>query len=118
MRTHFLFDFLACIPNIITGEMVTELYFLKVFRILRIFRIINFVNRISSLLKKKFMKHQIFIENFFHLFRTVLILLITVHILACGWIAIGMLENNTNDFENWISRIENIYVNTKTGRVG
>lgn len=56
-RSNFIFDFLACIPGLITGEQVLWLYPFKVLRVVRLSRIITFLNKLSNLLKERFMKH-------------------------------------------------------------
>jgi len=57
IRTNFIFDFLASIPCLLTGEVLLELYILKIFRINRIFRILEFVEKSASLMKEKYMKN-------------------------------------------------------------
>lgn len=44
LRTNFIFDFLACVPGLITGENVLWLYPFKVLRIIRLSRIITFLD--------------------------------------------------------------------------
>lgn len=95
-RTNFAFDFLASIPCLVTGEQVMWLYPLKIMRIIRLARIISFLEQLSQIFKKANMRQQIFIENFFHVLITVLVLIVAVHVLACSFIAIG-LERNESD---------------------
>jgi hypothetical protein len=57
LRTNFIFDFLGSIPCLLTGEVLLELYFLKIFRINRIFRILEFVEKSAALMKEKYMKN-------------------------------------------------------------
>ena len=57
LRTHFIFDFLATVPNLITGEEILHLYYLKVFRVYRLYRIVSFMDKFSSLLKSRNMKY-------------------------------------------------------------
>ncbi len=43
LRTNFVFDFLASVPCLLTGEKVLYLYAFKIFRVIRLFRIITFL---------------------------------------------------------------------------
>jgi hypothetical protein len=57
LRTNFVFDFLASVPCLLTGEKVLILYAFKIFRVIRLFRIITFLQMLSGLLKERYMKH-------------------------------------------------------------
>jgi hypothetical protein len=54
-RVNFIFDFLACVPGLLTGEEVLWLYPFKVLRMIRILRIVTFLDKLSGLLKDRFM---------------------------------------------------------------
>jgi hypothetical protein len=55
LRTNFIFDFLACVPGLLTGETVLWLYPFKILRMIRILRIVTFLDKLSGLLKDRFM---------------------------------------------------------------
>lgn len=55
LRTNFIFDFLACIPGLLTGEDLLWLYPFKILRIIRLSRIITFLDKLSGLLKDRYM---------------------------------------------------------------
>jgi hypothetical protein len=57
LRLNFYFDFLACVPGLLTFENVLWLYPFKLFRVARILRIITFLNQMAELLKERFMFH-------------------------------------------------------------
>lgn len=98
IRTNFIFDCLACIPGLITGEDVLWLYPFKVLRIIRLPRIVTFLEKLSSLLKERFMQRQILIENVYRVINTIFILIFCVHGLVCAFIAIGHMapSNDAN----------------------
>jgi hypothetical protein len=89
LRTNFIFDFLACVPGLLTGENVLWLYPFKVLRMIRILRIVTFLDKLSGLLKDRFMQHQIFIDNLYKVLETIFILIFCLHALVCCFIAIG-----------------------------
>ena len=102
VRTNFILDFLACVPGILTGEDILWLYPFKVLRLTRIFRIIIFLEKLSSLLKQRFMKHQIFIDNLYKVLETIFILVFCLHALGCCFIAIGHMAPTDSVNDSWI----------------
>ena len=102
LRADFIYDFLASVPCLITFEEVLWMYPFKILRVIRFIRIIGFTQQLSSLLKQKYMQHQVVIENIFHVFNTILILFFSIHLLACLWIAVGHLEDELR--LPWIER--------------
>lgn len=44
LRTNFIFDFLSCVPGLLTGERVLWLYPFKILRMIRLSRIITFLD--------------------------------------------------------------------------
>jgi len=93
LRTNFIFDFLSCIPGLLTGETVLWLYPFKVLRVIRLGRIITFLDKLSGLLKERYMKHQIFIDNLYRVLETIFILIFCLHVLVCIFIAIGHMDS-------------------------
>ena len=45
------------------------------------------------------------IENMFHVLVTIFVLVFSIHILVCQWIAIGHLQSNDGVNVNWIERM-------------
>jgi len=54
------------------------------------------------------MQHQIFIENMFHVLVTVFVLVFSIHILVCCFIAIGYIESHDVN-KSWLERL-NLHV--------
>lgn len=102
IRTNFIFDFLACVPGLLTGEKVLWLYLFKMLRVNRLSRIIAFLNKLSGLLKDRFMKNQIFIDNLYKVLETVFNLIFCVHLLVCCFIAIGHIDSQESIDKSWI----------------
>lgn len=102
IRTNFIFDFLACVPGLLTGEKVLWLYFFKILRINRLSRIITFLTELSGLLKDRFMKNQIFIDNLYKVLETVFVLIFCLHLLVCCFIAIGHINSQESIDKSWI----------------
>lgn len=65
LRSNFIFDFLACVPLIATSEKVLWFYPFKIFRVVRISRIVIFLQQWSQLLKDRYQRYQIMIENLY-----------------------------------------------------
>lgn len=104
IRTNFIFDFLACVPGLLTGEKVLWLYLFKMLRVNRLSRIIAFLTKLSGLLKDRFMKNQIFIDNLYKVLETVFILIFCLHLLVCCFIAIGHIDSHESIDKSWIIR--------------
>ncbi len=102
IRTNFIFDFLACVPGLLTGEKVLWLYLFKMLRVNRLSRIIAFLTKLSGLLKDRFMKNQIFIDNLYKVLETVFILIFCLHLLVCCFIAIGHIHSQESIDKSWI----------------
>lgn len=102
IRTNFIFDFLACVPGLLTGEKVLWLYLFKMLRVNRLSRIIAFLTKLSGLLKDRFMKNQIFIDNLYKVLETVFILIFCLHLLVCCFIAIGHINSKESYDKSWI----------------
>ena len=105
LRTNFILDFLACVPGLLTGEDILWLYPFKILRIIRLSRIITFLDKLSGLLKDRYMQHQILIDNMYKVFETIFILIFCLHALVCCFIAIGHMEPTDNTNESWIFRM-------------
>jgi hypothetical protein len=57
LRTFFVFDFFACMPGLLSAETVLWLYPFKVLRIIRLQRLHAFLNKLSVLLKERYMMY-------------------------------------------------------------
>ena len=89
MKATFIFDVLACIPALVTGEKYWQYYYFKIFRYLQIPRFFDQVDALMKKVKAHFVIQAIFITNAYMLFKTFFILLILFHTLASIWIYIG-----------------------------
>lgn len=54
--TFFIFDFLACVPGLLTLENSLVVYPFKILRVTRIPRLLTFIESIFEMLKEKNMK--------------------------------------------------------------
>jgi hypothetical protein len=90
------------VPGLLTGEKVLWLYLFKMLRVNRLSRIIAFLTKLSGLLKDRFMKNQIFIDNLYKVLETVFILIFCLHLLVCCFIAIGHISSQESIDKSWI----------------
>lgn len=106
IRTNFILDFLSCVPLIVTQERVLWLYPFKIFRVTRVSRIIDFIMMWSQLLKDRYQRYQITIDNMYKSMTTVVALIFFLHLMTCSWIAIGLMEQTPgqNFTLYWIKR--------------
>ena len=89
MKSTFVFDVLACVPALVTGEQYSLYYCFKVFRYLQLPRTFEQINGLVAKAKLYFAAQAIVISNVFMLFKTFFIMLILFHTLASIWIYIG-----------------------------
>ena len=99
--SYFIFDFLACVPGLLTRERILNVYPFKVLRAIRIPRLMCSLKYIFEKLKDNNMRHQNLINNLHKITRTVLMLAFSLHCLACGFIAIGLIPNENS----WVLRL-------------
>ncbi len=106
IRTNFIFDILSCVPLIVTRESVIWLYPFKIFRVTKMSRIIDFIMMWSQLLKDRYQRYQITIDNMYKTMTTVVSLIFFLHLMACAWIAIGLIQHTPDSIHTtyWIER--------------
>lgn len=99
----FIFDFLACIPGLLTLERSLIVYPFKILRVARIPRLLTFIESIFGMMKEKNMKNQNLLNNCYKVIHTTIILSLILHCMTCGYIAIGMIPYLGE--ESWITRL-------------
>lgn len=97
----FAFDFLACIPGLLTLEGKLSVYPFKLLRILRLPRLLSFIESLFNSFKDKHMQQKNSIENIFKVLHTTLLLALILHFLTCAYIAIGLIPET----ESWINEL-------------
>ena len=106
LKTDMIQDLLACVPLIITVESVVVLYPFKILRVTKIKKVIRFLQMFSQLLKERYQRHQITIENIYSCLTTVCALVYFLHLLSCAFIAIGHISSSEEDNSvYWIERL-------------
>ena len=89
LKSTFIYDILACIPALVTGEKYVLYFYFKIFRYLQMPRTFEQIDYLVRKAKAHFVVQAIAITNIFMLFKTFFILLILFHTLASMWIYIG-----------------------------
>ena len=93
LKSTFIFDVLACVPALVTGEQYSLYYCFKIFRYLQLPRTFEQIDGLVAKAKLYFAAQAIVISNVFMLFKTFFIMLILFHTLASIWIYIGTEPN-------------------------
>jgi len=93
LTSFFVPDFLSCFPSIIVLESKGRpvAYYFKIFRFLQITRLFNSLGFGISKLKQFLMGvvNKITLDNIFSTSKTLLFLVMVIHVLACIWIGLG-----------------------------
>ena len=89
MKATFIFDIMACVPGLVTGESSKMWYLVKVFRYIQMPRFFDQVEALVRKAKSHYVTKSIMITNSFMVFKTLFILIGLFHTLACCWILIG-----------------------------
>ena len=93
VKATFIFDIMACVPGLVTGESSKNWYLIKVFRYIQMPRFFDQVEALIRKAKSHYVTKSIMITNSFMLFKTFFILIGLFHTLACCWIYIGNQPN-------------------------
>ena len=89
LKSTFIFDILACIPALVTGEKHRLYFYFKIFRYLQLPRTFEQIDYLVRKAKAHYVVQAIAITNIFMLSKTFFILMILFHTLASMWIFIG-----------------------------
>jgi hypothetical protein len=107
VRGYFIFDVLAVIPGLITLERSESNY--NYFKLLRFVHWNRLFVQLSLILDKVMFAwlnyHRQKVVELIELIKLALFVLITAHIVACGWIAVGRINLPTDESAGWVNKL-------------
>ena len=100
-KTWFIFDLLACLPLEVIVNDMSQIKFVKLIRISRLLRLTRLLKFSRYFLKSDFLRVFEFNNGVAKLVSLFFIFLLMMHLIACVWCYLAIIEED--DADNWVT---------------